>query len=803
MNSNTPNSRRKFLQSTATTGIAAATLAAFPPSIRRALAIPAHRDTGTVKDVKHVVLLMQENRSFDSYFGTFKGVRGFGDRFAVPTANGKNVFYQSYTKVTPPATYVPYHLDGAKGNAQRAGSTPHTWADSQAAWDHGRMDKWPDAKNLLSLGYYESAEVPFQRALADAFTLCDHYHCGMHTGTIANRLFYWSGTNGPNGVSPVDGTRVNIAALNNQFNGGNDIGPSTQGWTWTTYADRLEKAGVKWKVYQSLIDNYGCNEMMGFRHWRAAIEQMPVARRPVYVASTDITQPVTAAGPFYDPVVDDALSPLAKGFGNTMPYGFLETFRDDVQKGTLPAVSWIIAPSAYSEHPGPSSPAKGGWYVQQVLDALTSNPEVWSKTVLLINFDENDGFFDHLPSPAVPSRNADGTLAGGSTMAETDMAVEYHNYAPATTSQPAADGRPYGPGPRVPLWVVSPWSRGGWVNSQVCDHTSTLLFLEKVFGVAEPQISAYRRAVCGDLTSAFNFERPNDEPLPTLAGRKTKGEADALTLAQQALPKINPTTDLALPVQATGVRPSRALPYELHASAQADLLNGRVQLQFANTGRAAAVFHVYDKLHLADRLPRRYVVEPGKQFVDQWAAMTDNAGLYDLWVLGPNGFHRHFKGDLNKLRANGVALPEIRVGYDRHRGDLHLVVRNEGKRECVFTVRSNGAYPRPEGLGPAGKDDHHDNGKHNGQGSGKGNQDHDDHRDGNAALAVNGDGSWSVRAKGGDDARIRWSLDDAGQWYDFIVTCDADPGFLRRFAGRVETGRHSVSDPAMGKADRF
>ncbi|MDM0034862.1 phospholipase C, phosphocholine-specific [Variovorax sp. J22P271] len=784
-------SRRNFLQSATTTGIAAATLAAFPPSIRRALAIPAHHDTGTIKDVKHVVLLMQENRSFDSYFGTFKGVRGYGDRMAVPAPNGKNVFYQSYTKTTPPSTYVPYRLDASKGNAQRAGSTPHTWADSQAAWDHGRMYKWPDAKNLLSLGYYDGAEVPFQRALAEAFTLCDHYHCGMHTGTIANRLFYWSGTNGPNGISPVDGSKVEVAALNNQFNGGNDIGPSTQGWTWTTYADRLEKAGVKWKVYQSLIDNYGCNEMMGFRHWRAAIEQMPPARRPVYVAATDITQPVDAAGPLYDAAVDDALSPLAKGFGNTMPQGFLETFREDIRNGTLPAVSWIISPSAYSEHPGPSSPAKGGWYVQEVLDALTSNPEVWSKTVLLVNFDENDGFFDHLPSPAVPSRNADGTLAGGCTLAAADVAVEYHDFAPATTSQPAVDGRPYGPGPRVPMWVVSPWSRGGWVNSQVCDHTSTLMFLEKCFGVVEPQISKYRRAVCSDLTSAFNFERPNNEPLPTLAGHTSKGDADALTVAQQALPKIVPAADAALPVQATGVRPSRALPYELHASARTDALNGRVQLLFANSGRAAAVFHVYDKLHLSDRLPRRYVVEPGKQLAGDWASMTDDAGLYDLWVLGPNGFHRHFKGDLNRLRAGGVALPEIRVGYERRQGDLYLQLRNDGRRDCRFTVQSNKLYARPEAYEGGGKDRHEDHGHGN------------DERDERGRYNGNKDGSWSIRVQGGGDTRMRWSLDASGQWYDFVVTCDADPAFHRRLAGRLETGRHSVSDPAMGLADRF
>ena len=775
--------RRSFLQSATGTGLAAATLTAFPPSIRRALAIPAHRETGTIKDVKHVVLLMMENRSFDSYFGTFKGVRGFGDRFAVPAPNGKTVFHQTYTKTTPPTTYVPYHLDESKGNAQRAGSTPHSWNDSQAAWDHGRMFKWPDSKNLLSLGYYEEAEVTFQRSLAEAFTLCDHYHCGMHTGTIANRLFYWSGTNGPNGVSPIDGSRVEVAALNNQFNGGNDIGASTAGWTWTTYADRLEQAGVKWKVYQSLIDNYGCNEMMGFRHWRAAIEQMPAARRPLYVPATDITQPVTAAGPFYDAAVDDALSPLAKGFHNTMPYGFLETFREDIQAGRLPQVSWIIAPSVYSEHPGPSSPVKGGWYVQEVLDALTANPEVWSKTVLLINYDENDGFFDHLPSPSAPSRNADGTLAGATTMAAADVAVEYHDYTPATSSQPAKDGRPYGPGPRVPLWVVSPWSRGGWVNSQVCDHTSTLMFLEQVFGVKEPQISNYRRAVCSDLTSAFNFDRPNDEPLPTLAGRSTKAEVDARTAAQQALPKITPPIDAALPKQATGVRPSRALPYELHTSARSDAAGGRVQLLFANSGKAAAVFHVYDKLHLADRLPRRFMVEPGKQLNDYWNAMTDDAGLYDLWVLGPNGYHRQFKGNLNTLRAGGAAAPEIRVGYDVKRGELLLQLRNEGARECRFTVQSNKAYALPHLLGPAGHSNAQD-GNNAGQGHGR-------------------DGSWSVRVSGGEEATMRWRLESSGQWYDFAVSCDADAAFYRRLAGRVETGRHAVSDPAMGMADQF
>ena len=526
--------------------------------------------------------------------------------------------------------------------------------------------------------------------------------------------------------------------------------------------------------------------MMSFRHWRAAIEQMPPARRPAYVASTDITQPVTAAGAFYDPAIDDPLSPLAKGFGNTMPYGFLESFRDDIRNGKLPEVSWIIPPSVYSEHPGPSSPAQGGWYVQAVLDALTANPEVWSKTVLLVNYDENDGFFDHMPSPAVPSRNADGTLAGGHTLRDADVAVEYHDFTPATSSQPAIDGRPYGPGPRVPMWVVSPWSRGGWVNSQVFDHTSTLLFLEKRFGVAEPQVSAYRRAVCGDLTSAFNFRSPNNEPLPTLAGHTTKSQVDALSAAQQAAPKIVPPAAPSLPAQATGVRPSRALPYELHASARADAGNGTLALKFANTGRAAAVFHVYDKLHL-DRLPRRYVVEPGKTLHGDWAARADDGGKYDLWVLGPNGYHRRFTGDLSRLAGARAPHPEVRVGYAGASGNLHLRLRNHGGGTVRFTVKSNQVYgPLPGRGAHDGRGHGHDHGIEDGNGQGRGTGT-----------------TWTVTVRAGDQAELDWKLDSTGHWYDFIVTADSDPGFSRRVAGRVETGRHSVSDPAMGLADRF
>jgi len=712
--------KRRFLRNSAIAATGVATLAALPPSIRRALAIPANNRTGTIRDVEHVVILMQENRSFDNYFGTLKGVRGFGDRFTIPLPDGRSVWQQS----NGAREVLPYHLDSTRGNAQRVAGTPHDYPDAQAAWDGGRMDQWPLHKEDHSMGYYRQAELEFQFALAEAFTLCDAYHCSTHGGTNTNRLFLWTGTNDPTGASNGPSTR-------NQWDG---LGASTEGWTWTTYPERLQQAGVTWKVYQNLPDNFTDNSLAGFQQFRRANEQAGNA-------------PDGAPYPMWTPAMD-AATPLYKGVANTMPDGgMLQALRDDAASGSLPQVSWVVAPAAYSEHPGPSSPVQGAWYIQEVLDALTANPEVWSKTVLLINFDENDGFFDHVPPPAAPSFNPDGSMAGASTV---DTAFERHMVA---SRQDPADQRVYGPGPRVPMYVVSPWSRGGWVNSQVFDHTSVLRFLEARFGVAEANISPWRRAVMGDLVSAFDFATPNSEPLPDLK-LLSKTQADLIRAQQEALAQV-PVPDASgqqLPQQAPGVRYSRALPYELHTSGRADPSGGTMQLLFANTGPAAAVFHVYDRLHL-DRLPRRYTLHAGSELDDRWDTRADG-GAYDLWVLGPNGYHRHFKGGLNAAAGPQSANPEIRVCYEVAQGDVYVSFLNRGQAACTFEVVPNAYYA--------------------------------------------GDQRWSLEVAAGAEAQQHCSLKDSGGWYDFSVTVAGDAAYLRRYAGRVETGRPSISDPAMG-----
>lgn len=720
--------RRDFLLNSTKALFGTAALTSFPMSIQKALAIDAKVETGTIKDVKHVVILTQENRSFDNYFGTLKGVRGFGDRFTIPLTQGRKVWEQydaNKNKV------YPYHLDSKRGNAQRVSGTPHSWTDGQYAWDHGRMGNWVQYKQPQSMGYYKQQEVEYQFALANAFTICDAYHCAMHTGTNSNRMFIWTGTNGP--------TAANVASVVNDLDA---IGPSTIGYDWTTYPERLQQAGVSWKVYQNMPDNFTDNPLAGFKQYRRANE---LSGKPVNHDSDC---------PAYDPAID-ATQPLYKGVANTMPDGgFLGTFKEDIGKGQLPQVSWLVAPATYSEHPGPSSPVQGAWYIQEVLNALTERPELWSQTVFIINFDENDGYFDHIPSPSAPSIDVSGEVCGKSTLTTEQMSYEYATHAKASAGQPnftdpkISNGvGVYGPGIRVPMYIISPWSRGGWVNSQTFDHSSVIRFLEQCFGVQEPNISPYRRSVCGDLTSAFNFKTPNLLPLPNLSGQTTKAEADAIRKAQEGMPQVSRPLNQAYPAQETGIRPSRALPYILHTSAKVDSASKTVKLMFSNTGSHAAVFHVYDKLNL-DAIPRRYMVEAGKQLDDVWQTKENR---YDLWILGPNGFHRAFKGHLAKI-AQREALPEIRVCMEECDPKLFLKVRHDGKQAVKLIVKANAYLPNK---------------------------------------------TWVIETST-TEKELSWDMSEFGGWYDFTVTIENEPSYSRRFAGRIETNEDSISDPYMG-----
>ena len=674
---------------------AAATL---PAAIAKAASIDAHVRTGTIKDVEHVVILCQENRSFDHYFGAMAGVRGFADRFPIPLSGGGTVWSQANAQMAGrPKTIAPFPLNTRQTFAHmRVEGTPHNWPDAQAAWDQGRMGGWPAVKGEHAMGYYGAEDIPFQYALADAFTLCDAYHCSIQTGTNSNRLFLWTGANDPAGAHGGP-------SITNSHDRFAEQGGAAEGYGWTTYLERLQAAGISWRVYQDMADNFTDNPLAGFKSFRDAHKG---------VAGSD---PRLAA---------EGLSTLK-----------LDRLRADVLAGTLPQVCHIVAPAAACEHPGPSSPAQGADFTAQVLEALTANPAVWAKTVLFLTYDENDGFFDHMPPPSPPSKDANGALLGGSTV---DTAGEYHMVkAPseAPADRPELMGRPYGLGPRVPMHVISPWSRGGYVSSEVFDHTSVIRFLEQRFGVKEPAISPWRRSVCGDLTSTFNFKSPNAAAaaLPATAVESSRAAA----LPGRTKPPT-PAQSVA-PTQGAAVRPSRATPYNLEAAAT--VTASAVRVTFTNRGRAGAVFHVYDRLNLAVP-PRRFTVGAGASLVGDWSG-----GAYDLWVLGPGGFHRHVRGE-------GGAGLEVRAQPSR--GRLTLLVTHPGTAPARLVLAAN-AY------GPAGA-------------------------------------STPVSAAPGINTISTDMLTGPGGWYDVSLTDPTRPGWLRRFAGRIETGRDSISDPAMGGA---
>ena len=685
--------RRAFIKAMMAAGGAASGLL---PSIARALEIPARRRTGRIRDVEHVVILTQENRAFDHYFGAMHGVRGFGDRFAIPApplpqAPARSVFVQpNEHEGASPALIAPFRLDTERDfRLIRPLGTPHGFPDSQAAWDNGRMGEWPRHKHNHAMAHFTRADIPFQYALAEAFTLADHYHCALHLSTNPNRLYIWTATHDPLG-------RGNGPAIDNGYDELPNDPRGHGGYRWTTYPERLLEAGISFQIYQDMADNFSDNPLAGFRRYRAA---------------------ATAKD-----------GPEAELFRRTLTTRGLDKLKEDVRADRLPQVSWIVAPATFSEHPSVSTPLQGAEYTAQVLDALTANPDVWSRTALLINFDENDGLFDHVPPPAPPARDpSDFRKTIGATQIPADD--EYHQLSQREADAPYLN-RPYGLGPRVPLYVVSPWSTGGYVASEVFDHTSVIRFLEARFGVHEPNISAWRRAVCGDLTSCFDFAHPDDrsflKQLPA-----TRALSDRAATLKEFRP--DPPAALAAPVQEAGVRRRRPTPYRLDA--WLDHVDGAPVLRLVNAGaERAAVFHLY-RLGKLDAAPARYTVAAGQTLT----APLDFAatGTHDLFLLGPDRFHRRFGGAVaglsGRIEAEGLRAT--------------LLLAHPGGERLPVNVRDMAYGQRPHAL----------------------------------TLVP------------GETLRLPVDLRPSHGWYDLLVEAG---GQSLRLAGHVEDGRPSLSDPA-------
>ncbi|MEO7580597.1 MAG: phospholipase C, phosphocholine-specific, partial [Massilia sp.] len=552
-------------------GVAVSSASILPPALQHALAAPAV--SGTLGSIAHVVILCQENRSFDHYFGTIKGARGFNDDHAATIqGTSRNVFAQADAGG---ALHMPWRLDSATTSAQWLSDVPHDLDTGTAAWNKGRSDRWIPNKGMNAHTYMTRADIPFHYALADAFTLCDNYFCSARTSTNPNRLYLMSGKADPQGLHGGP-------AITNGFTYGT--------LTWQTYPEALQAAGISWRTYQQ-VDNYDDDALAWFQQF----QNLPV-NSPLYI--------------------------------NGVQKRVLADFQHDVMNDSLPAVSWIIAPAAQSEHPD-GSPNVGGDFANQYLQALASNPAVWAKTVFIYTYDENGGFFDHVTTPTPPPGTPD----------------EFIN------------GVPIGLGARVPTIVCSPWSRGGWVASEVFDHTSTIQFLEKWTGVACPNISQWRRDICGDLTSCFDFSVSNTAlpPLPNTAALA------ALAISQKSLPTpATPAPSVVMPVHEAGSKALRVQPYQLNGWLTQDLAAQCVWTNWSNHGARAAPLQINVNGHRGDD-PWLYTMAAGATARDYWRVVSYGDGYYHLEMLGPNQFYRSFKGYLHAEAWNGQPEPQVQL----------------------------------------------------------------------------------------------------------------------------------------------
>ncbi|HEY4131152.1 MAG TPA: alkaline phosphatase family protein, partial [Gemmatimonadaceae bacterium] len=587
--------------------------------------------------------------------------------------------------------------------------------------------------------------------------------------------------------------------------------------SWPTFPERLEEAGVSWRIYQNEVSiptgltaeedawlgSFGDNPLEWFTQYNIRfaksrraylptfLAQAPaeIAKREEALKSTTLTaaerrrvetelghlrSELASAGPERAKYTDAAWAALSReakalherAFAtNTgdpahrsitklsysddgtprevnVPSGdILHQFRSDVASGALPAVSWVVAPQHFSDHP--SSAWFGAWYVSEVLDILTKNPEVWKKTVFILCYDENDGYFDHV-APYVaphPTRAETGKASRG-----IDTTVEWGN----VHGRESAIGLGY----RVPLVIASPWSRGGAVNSQVFDHTSIIQFIEQFAAargksVRETNISEWRRTVCGDLTSAFRPYADEAIAVPPPLGRDATVERiHAARFRPAPTPGVALSRDDIARVdvgafQERGTRPSCPLPYELVVNAQRGDSTLDITLETRTRGFGGATqgapFNLYS---YGDAMTvRAYAVSAGDTIHD---ALPVN-GKYHVRVDGPNGFTREFIGDATDPIA--VTVNQIEKA-GKLTNAMYVMMVNRLDKPCTVDLVDE-SYGAPARKFPLP------------------------------------DGSFTVRVDASEQKG----------WYDFSVRAN---NLTYRYAGRLETGEWSISDPVMG-----
>jgi len=841
------DTRREFLRKSMLLSGAAGLSSFVPESVQRAFAIdPA--PGSTYLDAEHIIVLMQENRSFDHCFGTLQGVRGYNDPRAISLPDKKPVWLQTNDKGE---TYAPFRLDIKDTKVTWMGDLPHSRPTQVDAYNKGKYDKWLQAKRSgnkkysdmpLTLGHYTRADLPFNYGMADAFTVCDQNFCSAMTSTTPNRSFFWTGK-----ISEMENGIMQANIRNENFSYGK--------MPWKTFPELLTANDISWKFYQNEIScgggfkgeerawlaNFGCNLLEFFAAYNVKFgpryiqglqklaDELPGEINKLQEASPSdeetankIKNEVAKKQEVLDHAIGELkkwnkenfekLSPsdkklfenafvinsadpnyhsLSKLFYSdngterelTVPAGdILHQFRKDVSEGKLPAVSWFAAPQNFSDHP--SAPWYGAWYVSEILDILTQNPEVWKKTILILTYDENDGYYDHIPPFSIPDNNKPAT---GKCSAGIDTEIEHVRYenelklgVPAKNAREAAIGLGF----RVPMIIASPWSRGGKVCSQLFDHTSTLQFLEKFLNqkfnknIHLDNISQWRRTICGDLTAVFSpFDGTPVDKIPFLkrdpfvesiySAQFREVPSGYTLLTTEQLEKItkDPVNSDLLPRQEAGTRRSPSIPYELYADGRlsADKNNFGIRMEAGNkvfgTKASGTPFTVYSPVKFTDDAGSEicrnwfFALKTGDNFGYSWPIDAFEGGIYHLRLHGPNGFYREYKGDKND------PLLDITCTYE-----TSLLNKPNGNILLEF-VNNNSSHPLTIEV--------------------------IDHVYGNTPV--------HKKINKGQRQNLVLNLQKSGGWYDFSVKVNGSVLYEKRYAGHVETGKESITDPYMGR----
>ena len=781
--------------------------------------IPSIFAAGDINDVKHIVVFMQENRAFDHYYGTLKGVRGYNDRTSPLLPSGLSPFYQpikgevthsilcgcyslkkpddsckitfnragadlkgiimsatcpvitdvlkgatpsitikdgescgsllaqvynarieglvvkdyitsapscpsdlhvktnadanantSLLKNDPTENYLlPYPLMFNDTSATCMGAPEMAYESNMNMLRGGRVDAWNTARNPgYGMSYFNRTDLPYYYQLADTFTISDSYFQSTFTATCPNREMLFSGSNG-----------LSVASLNPPLNPKqycmlDDSEPTDPGFQWETMAETLMKNNVSWKLYQG-NDNFDDNGFAWFDTFRDAKE-------------------------------GDALYDLGmKRVNSTSPYGFIQAFEQDIINGTLPQVSWLVGPAALSEHAS-NHPQSGEDLSHRIMKILQRHPDVYKNMAFILNYDEGGQFYDHAVPP-LPPTNA--TMhGGGQSTVTTDGELTLE-------SQFNIDqGHPIGLGWRVPMMLISPWTRGGYVFSEVSDHTSVIQFIEQRFNVHCPNISPWRRAVTSDLTSAFDFTKP-DYSWPATFPKTINNVNISQKQCDENPPPAVPT-EQNMATQESGVKKQRAIPsYVFNVVDSIDTTSKSINFNIQHVGKTTAgSFSVYDRAgvgsvnNYTQSPPRWYTVESKKSITTK-AWNIDATDGYELYVHGPNGFVRVFRG-------NGVtdSLYNVTLQYSPTKQHVILTMFNHGTtKDQLFFITDMAYGGQPQ----------------------------------------------TITVKKGQNTATSFDVSKSGNWYDIAVTTSNEKLFLRRFMGKMETGKDTTTDPAMGR----